>query len=129
MNIIEYIKGLQNISTKKAASTKAVVEAEAALHLTFSDEYKEYTRVFGAICIDTMQLTGCVSVPEANVVIATNSGRTITEKAKESWYVIYDALIDGLIYWQDSNGDVYETIPGKEPKKVAKSMVDFLMNC
>ena len=41
-------------------------------------------------------------------------------------YVIENTCVDGIIIWQDTKGDIYQTQPNMEPKKIADSMAEYV---
>ncbi|MBR2257857.1 MAG: SMI1/KNR4 family protein [Blautia sp.] len=98
-------------------------KAELALGLTFSKDYVEYFKHFGAASFDRHELTGICGSKRLGVVIVTKRFRC--KEIPSDWHVIEEANIDGIINWQDKHGSVYETIPGNKPFKCAHKMYDF----
>jgi len=41
-------------------------------------------------------------------------------------YVVEEVHVDGLVIWQDESGQVYQTIPGSLPQKIANTLSDYL---
>lgn len=125
-SITQLIDGLENRLVLGRIPDEAVSEAEKKLNVRFAKEYRQYTKAFGAVSIGGSEYTGAVSDPNLDVVRVTESARQITPQAGEKWYVIEDPHIDGIIIWQDENGQIYKTAPGLEPQKIAESFAEYI---
>ena len=42
------------------------------------------------------------------------------------WYVLEQANIDGIVLWQDKEGNVYQTMPSSVPKKICGSLAEYI---
>ena len=124
--IVQKLREQSDMLCLEGADPKNIEAAESRLSVKFAEEYREYTREFGAINIDGRQITGVNPAPDLDVVSITEFAREGTPEADSSWYVICDTHIDALLYWQDHDGKVYRTFPGESPVKVADSLVEFL---
>ena len=126
IGIVDTIRTFDGLLSLGAVSKADIEKAEAELSVSFAPEYKEYTSTFGAIAFQGKEFTGVVQPLHLNVVAVTKSARTITPDAKAGWYVVMDPHIDGIILWQDSEGRIFQTEPGKEPCKVAQSLESYM---
>lgn len=124
--IVDIINNLPDLLPLKAASDIDIKDAEIQLRVSFTDEYKEYLSSFGAIMADGIELTGIAKSAHRSVVIQTKQERELNPKVPNTMYVIENTGVDGIIIWQDSNGEIYQTAPGAEPKKIADSLIDYL---
>lgn len=104
----------------------AINEAKKKLNTVFSEEYEEYLKEYGCASFAGHELTGICKSKRLNVVDVTLECRS--KEIPEEWYVIEEANIDGVLYWQDNKGIVYESIPGHEPIKYADSLYDYCFN-
>lgn len=125
--IIETIEKLPDLLPLKAASDEAIVAAENELNLAFSEEYKKYIRTFGAIIADGVELTGIAKSEHRNVVRVTLQGWELNNKVPKKLYVIEDTKVDGIVIWQDASGKIYESRPNSAVKKIANSLVEYLV--
>ena len=63
-----------------------------------------------------------------NVVYLTKQERDLNPNISNNMYVIENTCIDGVIIWQDTQGFIYLTQYDSEPKKIAESLVDYILN-
>ncbi|MGL5916755.1 MAG: SMI1/KNR4 family protein, partial [Culicoidibacterales bacterium] len=47
--------------------------------------------------------------------------------SSKDMYVIESLGIDGIIIWQNSKGEVFQTIPNGEPEKIHNSFESYLL--
>lgn len=125
-NIIATIKALPGLLPLASASQIEISDAEIQLCLRFADEYRVYLAEFGAVLADGVELTGIAKSKRRHVVTVTKQEWESNLKVPHSMYVIENVAIEGIIIWQDSNGEVYQSTPNKEPIKIADSMVKYL---
>lgn len=125
--IVNTIQVLPNLLPLKAASKTDIVDAELQLRVSFSDEYKEYLSVFGAIIADGIELTGIAKSEHRNVVSVTKQEWELNTNIPHTMYVVESAGVDGIIIWQDAHGVIYQSSPGSNPKKIAESLNDYIV--
>ena len=124
--IIEVINNLSNLLPLKPASDTQITDAELQLRVSFTEEYKDYLSEFGAIMADGIELSGIAKAEHRNVVALTKKERELNPKVPNTMYVIENTCVDGIIIWQDTKGDIYQTQPNMEPKKIADSMAEYV---
>ncbi len=124
--IIEVINNLSNLLPLKPASDTQITDAELQLRVSFAEEYKDYLSEFGAIMADGIELSGIAKAEHRNVVALTKKERELNPKVPNTMYVIENTCVDGIIIWQDTKGDIYQTQPNMEPKKIADSMAEYV---
>jgi len=127
-NIVQVIHSLHNLLTLKPATTSQIADAEIQLGVSFANEYKEYLSSFGAIMADGVELTGIAKSEHRNVVNLTKQEWELNCNVPHSMYVIENVGIDGIVIWQDVNGFVYQSVPFSNPKQIATSLVDYILN-
>lgn len=126
-SITQIIDGLEDKQILGRITDESVEAAEKKLNVRFSKEYKQYTKVCGAVSMRGREFTGAVSDPNLDVVRVTESARTITPDADAAWYVVEDPHIDGIIIWQDEKGKIYRTAPHTEAKNIADSLAEYIL--
>lgn len=126
--IIEVINNLPDLLPLKPASKNQITDAELQLRVSFADEYKDYLYEFGAIMADGIELSGIAKAEHRNVVNLTKMERELNPKVPNTMYVIENTCVDGIIIWQDTKGEVFQTQPNMAPKKIADSIADYISN-
>lgn len=126
-NIVEIINNLPDLLPLNPAENRQIQDAEIQLRVSFSEEYKTYLAQFGAIMADGIELTGIAKSEHRDVVALTKKERALNPKVPNNMYVIENTCVDGIIVWQDSKGNVYQTYPESEPKMIASSMAEYIL--
>ena len=126
--IVEIIKKLPDLLSLKPASDTQITDAELQLRVSFAEEYKAYLAEFGAIMADGIELSGIAKSEHRNVVLLTKKERELNQKVPNSMYVIENTCVDGIVVWQNSQGEIYLTHPNTEPKKIADSLAEYIIN-
>lgn len=108
------------------ASPQQIGQAEAALGLKFSQEYRAYVAACGAASFEGHELTGVCPFPQLNVVDVTGEERQNNPQVPQSYYVVERADMDGLVFWQCQEGAVYQSLPGSPPAVAASSLAEYL---
>ncbi len=122
--IIEFMKKRDGFHFAGKTDEKEIIDAERSLNVHFSEDYREYVSAYGAARFDGHELTGICSASRLNVVDVTT--REKTDLIPAEFYVIEELNIDGIIIWQASNGEVYESQAGKAPRMIATSLEEYL---
>lgn len=118
-NAPEYIGG--------AGRTDAEIEsAEKQLGVEFAPDYRCYLKEIGLACFDGHELTGITKSARLNVVDVTTAQREQYPEAN-SWYVIEETNIDGIVIWQSSSGAIYKTAPGIKTRKILDSLTEYII--
>lgn len=125
-DIIKRIQTKPNFCMLSGASLEQIEQAEKALSLKFADEYREYLTAFGVASIYGHEFTGICSSSRLNVVSVTISERINNSTASTNWYVVEQANIDGIVIWQSSTGEVWQTVPNKPPEKLCRSLCEYI---
>jgi hypothetical protein len=104
-----------------------VEECEAELELEFAPDFKEYLLKYGQLSIDASELTGVVGEPYLNVENLTKDERKYIPGEYADMYVIESLGVDGIVIWQATDGQVFQTIPGAIPEKIYDSFEEYLL--
>ena len=124
--IIEELKKKSSFYCEKGASIEEIEAAEKALGLRFSDEYREYLQLYGAVSCGGHELTGLSEDVNLNVVNVTAVNRDKNPHVNESLYVIEETHIDGIVIWQDESGIIYQAEYQAVPEKLYNSLTEFV---
>lgn len=127
-NIIDVIKSMPDYIGANGRTDEEICQAERALGISFAKDYRKYLEEIGLACFDGRELTGLTEIARLDVVSVTTELREKFGKYVSSLYVVEEANIDGIVIWQDSDGTVYETTPNSKPKKIAKSLAEYISN-
>ena len=126
MTFVKKIKSFPDYIGAAGRSEEEITEAEKVLGLSFATDYRAYLKEVGLACFDGHELTGLTKTDRLNVVTVTKEQRSYWSKIAESWYVVEEAYIDGIVIWQSSDGTVYQTMPDSECKPIAKNLLEYI---
>lgn len=126
MSFAEIIKMKPDYIGANGRNDAEIAEAEDELGITFAEDYREYLREIGLACFDSHELTGLTNTVRLNVVSVTKEQQKQSAEINASWYVVEEAGIDGIVIWQDTDGNVYKTAPDSKAKKIANSLAEYI---
>jgi hypothetical protein len=63
-------------------------------------------------------------------VVATMDERQYTHSDTQNMYVIENLGFDGLVIWQNTSGEIFQTVPDKlvKPEKIYNTLVEYFKN-
>lgn len=125
-DIISVLRSKRNVVYGHAADESQIEQAENALGLKFAPDYKDYLRNTGCISVDGSELTGISDLPNYDVVGITTDERKYAPYVPGTWYVIEQMHIDGIVIWQSSTGEIYQTSPMCETVKIHDSLGAYI---
>lgn len=105
-----------------------VNEAEKALGIKFAADYRELLVHLGQFDIGNHEYTGVEFDNYLNIVVATQDERAFTYSSTKDMYVIEYLGFDGIVIWQNSRGEIFQTIPNNEvkPEKIYDSFQEYI---
>ena len=121
----ELLKGKEDFVSVKGAEDAEIEAAESALSLTFAEDYKKYLAEFGAASADGHEYTGIIKSPRLHVVDVTKKAKERNPHAVGKFYVIEECLIDSIIVWQSSTGEIFQSVGDSVLVKVYDSLADY----
>lgn len=125
-NLLSLILSKDDVIMGKKVSQTDIINAEKELGLEFSNEYRKYLMEFGCIAFDGREFTGICDIDRLNVVCVTNDEKKFNQCIPINWYVIEQANIDGIVIWQSSTGEIYQTSPNSKPIKLCDSLSEYI---
>lgn len=125
-NILTLLRSKPGFVSLAGATEDQITDAESALGLTFSEEYRTYLANFGAASFDGHELTGIVKSPHLNVVNVTFDEKQKHPDIPDDWYVVEQLHIDDVSIWQSSNGEVFQLLPGAAPMQLATTLASYV---
>ncbi|HJA28876.1 MAG TPA: SMI1/KNR4 family protein [Candidatus Olsenella pullicola] len=126
MNVVDVLKEISGLRCLSGVTEKTLHWAERRLLLSFAPEYREYLLMYGLVSANGHELTGICDFPRLNVVDVTLECRK-THNVPSDFYVVEEALFDDIVVWQSTDGLIYESVPGKPPRKVCSSLGEHLL--
>lgn len=126
MSIIKIIEGLPGLRSLTPMTEQDIDDAEKTLGLNFADEYRTYTKKFGAISANGFELTGVVSAPRLNVVNVTTSEKSLNDNIPDDMYVVENTGIEGVLMLQNNKGEIFSIAPNSKPEKKFDSLAAYL---
>lgn len=122
-NFVEKLKKFEDFTQLGGVSKAEIEDAEKQLGLKFAKDYKEYLQECGAATANAHEFTGLCDSKRLDVVLVTEKLRR-QDKFFDSAYVIEDTNMDGVIVWQTSKGEIYES-QGNNVEEIAKSLAEY----
>ena len=105
---------------------ESICAAEGTLDLYFSSEYKEYLMKMGIAAVNGHELTGISKSDRVNVVSVTKEERMRNPQIPKSWYVVEQAHIDGIVVWQNGEGQIFASQQLCDPVKICDSLDEYI---
>lgn len=127
MEILKMIQHNKDIKIAQSVAKKTVRQAEEKLGLRFSNQYREYILKCGTITFNGHEITGISEVAWTNVVNVTLEQRELHPHIPKDWYVVEEAHIDDIIFWQAESGVIYQTSFSSDPIKICDSFEAYLL--
>ena len=124
--ICKLLKGQTSFRGGGAIASDAVADAERRLGLRFAKDYRAYLSAFGSARYFGHELTGLDCPRHIDVVAATIEGRELYPDVPHDLYVIEEAQVDGIVFWQDAAGAIYEVVPNGRPVKLFSSLSQYV---
>lgn len=125
MNIIELLGSLDGAICGNGASDEEIKKAEEILGLKFAKDYIYYLKLYGAIMINGHSLTGLSKSKQLDVISNTVSEKELNINISNDMYVVENTAVDGIVIWQASKGNIYES-SFDGVKKINESFSDYL---
>ncbi len=125
MNIVELLGKLENFGFLGPIDNEKINEAEKKLGLVFAEDYKQYISTYGIASFGSHELTGICSSKRLNVVSVTNKYKA-EKNIFDNLYVIEDIGIDGIVIWQSSTGEIFQSEYDFELKKIFNSLAEYV---
>ncbi len=126
-DFVQTLSRMDGLVFLNGSTNDEIFEAEESLGLSFSDEYTSYLEKYAIASFDGHEFTGIIDSERLNVVSVTKRFRN-KYTIPDDLYVVEDLYIDKIVIWQNAKGEVFETIDGSAPKKIAESLVEYLEN-
>ena len=126
-SIEKIIKNLRGLHSLPPSSEQVINNAEKKLGLHFADDYRIYTKIFGAISANGIELTGVVDTPRLNVINATTSEKSLNNNIPNDMYVIENIGIEGIVMLQNEKGEIFSVAPNSKPEKQFDSLAEYLV--
>lgn len=125
-DITDYIKSLTSVYFTKPVSQGLIVKSECSLGVTFAYDYSLLLSNFGGMMYNHKEILGLNADHDNDCYSYTLEAREEDETIPVHMYVISDAGIDGILYLQATNGNVFQHRPFGECILIANSLEDFL---
>lgn len=126
--IVELINSIEKVKAIGGASDSQISEAENALGVSFSADYRDYLKNFGVIRFNGIELCGLNISGYLNVVDATMQEKDVNDKFPEGMYVIEDLGVDARLIIGDSTGNVY-LLQRDKKKLICSSFTEYVEKC
>ena len=125
--IIEEFYKKSNFYCEKGASLERIKKAEEILDLRFADDYKEYLKNFGSVSCGGHELTGISEDEALDVVNVTQKNHEKNQNVQNSFYVVEETHMDGIVIWQSESGEIFKAEYKEIPEKIYDSLTEYVM--
>lgn len=125
-NIIDALKSIPDYIGSTGRTEEIILKAESSLGVAFAQDYRQYLGTIGLACFDGHEFTGLTNIARLDVVTVTKEQRAINANIPESWYVVEETNMDGIVIWQNELGQVYQTSSSGVPQKIASSLLEYI---
>ena len=126
-DIIDIIRSNSDIIHGNPVSEIEIQKAEENLKVKFFEDYSCYVKNFGCMAIDGREFTGISKLPNYDVVTITTTQKQYNGNIPGDWYVVEQLNIDGIVIWQSSTGEIYQTAPNIKPQKICKTFAEYIL--
>ena len=124
--IVDVLKGKSDFYCEKGASEEEIKCSENALGMKFADDYKEYLQHCGSASCGGHELTGISSDVNLNVVPITKQNLQKNPSIKAQLYVVEETHIDGVVIWQASTGEIFQSEYKEAPIKIFDTLKEYV---
>ena len=124
--VVEALRRKKDILYEKGATEEDIRTAELNLGLLFSADYKEYLQHYGSVSCGGHELTGITTDNNLDVVLVTKRNLKKNPSVTMPLYVIEETHMDGIVVWQASTGEVFQTGYMDSPLKIYDSLVEYV---
>lgn len=125
---MEALINLPEFYSLKGANEAQICSLEESLSLKFSTEYHKLLSLYGCISVNGHEIVGFSTSNRLDVVTVTIEEKEKNKKIPNDFYVIEQLGMDGIVVWQQSNGNIYLSRKNSKPKLICcDSIVDYLL--
>lgn len=124
--IIDVLKSKNNFLAGEGVSESLITNAEKALNLSFSKEYKDYLKTYGIAAYDGHEITGITKSPRVNVVDVTNAERKRNPEIPSDFYVIEETDVEEIVIWQSGDGKIFYSGPNQNLTQLCNSLAEYV---
>lgn len=123
---VDTLKKGELFFSKPGVSDDQISRAQRTLGLEFAEEYKEYLHEYAAVSVNSHEITGIFPGTRFDVVEATEEERGCNPNIPTDLYVVEQANIDGIVFWQDAAGSIFQTTYGSKPERFCAGLTEFI---
>jgi hypothetical protein len=137
-SLIQMMREMPDFYKGQPPKLSEIAEAEDKLNLSFSSDYIDYVKEIGQFSGGGYEFTGIMYSAYLGrtvyyVVDKTIAEREVVEnygyKIPEDFYLIHNLGIDGILIWQNTKGEIFQTVRGLSrscpPEKIYDSFVEY----
>lgn len=126
MSFIDEVKN-SDADIYKGVSDQEISVAEQKLGMSFPKTYREILSTFGSVDIGSDEIFGLGVEGYSNVVETTLKERDLVKGELDSYIVIQNLGIDGILIVVDKNDNVYEYKNG-DFKNLLSSTAEYILS-
>lgn len=125
-NYFDHIAKENMLKGAKGSTIERITMAEEKLKVKFAKEYIEFLSKVGACIYNGHEIVGICEYSDMSVENLTLMERQHLKETRQRLYAIENIHIDGIIIWQDSQGQILQTTPNSKPVKISNSLEEYI---
>lgn len=125
-DIVNMMKNKPDFYAMQGAGDMEIKRTEQMLGTHFADEYRGYLSAFGVASFSGHEFTGVCKSKRLNVIEVTREQRSQNQEIPCDWYVVEETHIDGIVIWQSSAGEIYQTVGETPGRKIFNSLTEYV---
>ena len=94
--------------------------------MVFCKEYREFIGVYGSACANGHELMGICEASNLSIVERTNDAKGKNPNIPTDLYLIEDLGIDKILTWQNSKGELFQTVGNGLPEKLEIDLCTYV---
>ena len=126
MRFVELIKTYDDFIALSAISDDKIEQAERILELRFADEYREFISSYGSACANGHEFLGIGESEQTGIVKSTIKEKEKNPNVSSDMYLIENYGIDSLKIWQNSKGELFQTVGKGVPIRIDIGLCEFV---
>lgn len=125
-DFIDLIKGYDDFAELGGVDEGSIIEAETKLGLKFAADYRLFIKTCGAACANGHEFLGICDSKRLNIVDSTLKSKKNNPQIEDDMYLIENVGIDKIRVWQNSKGDLFQSVEKGKPEKLDYGLSEYL---
>ena len=125
-NYFDHIAKENILKGAKGATLERIAKVEEKLKVKFAKDYVEFLMKVGACIYNGHEIVGICDYSDMCVENLTLIERQLLKESNQCLYAIENTHIDGIIIWQNSEGQILQTAPNAKQITICNSLEEYI---